>query len=185
MMRKSGDRTSIPNPEAAKSNRRLTRSSHSLVLVVLKWSRGMPSSSVTEDLASFVSNRSTATVTTTPSVSQSSIAPWREFRRDRGTTKTTSSTASLWKILGISSRVPMTVEPPDLVDAAAGLVVDGPEDLEAPLRMLVGLLDEFDGPLPGPHDQQAPRVEALAADIMRAHEDDRLLEPDEQEAQGR
>ena len=75
------------------------------------------------------------------------------------------------------------LQPADPVDAAAGLVVDGPEDLEAPLRMLVDLPDELDGPLARPDDQQTPRVEALAADVVRAHEDGRLLEPDEEEAQ--
>ena len=76
------------------------------------------------------------------------------------------------------------VEPPDLVDTAAGLVVDGAEELETPFGMLVDPLDELGGPLSRSHDQHATGVKTLATDIMRAHENDRLLEPDEEEAQG-
>ncbi len=74
-------------------------------------------------------------------------------------------------------------QPADLMNATAGLVIDGPDDFETPFWMPVDPLHELNGPLSGSHDQQTPCIETLAADIMRAHEDGRFFDPNEQQAE--
>jgi hypothetical protein len=75
------------------------------------------------------------------------------------------------------------LEASDLVDSAAGLVVDGAQEFEAPFGVLVDPLDELDGPFSRSDDEQAAGVEPLPAEIVGAHEDDRFLQPDEPCAQ--
>ena len=49
-------------------------------------------------------------------------------------------------------------QPVDLADPPGRLVVDGPQELEAPLGVAVDLADELDGPPPRSDDQQPPRL---------------------------
>ncbi len=73
-IKKSGLNIIIPNPDRTTSIALFTKSCHSLATVVSNVKRGTPSSSVWWDFAIFKSNKSTAIVALTPSVSQALMA---------------------------------------------------------------------------------------------------------------